>query len=365
MVIRAIHPILAVKAEVPILKASIIIVNRNGEDFLRQCLPSVREATSERDDIESILADNDSSDESVQVTKRLLPAVKILTLHQNHGFAGACNRAASMAQGDYLIFLNNDVVVDRDWLQELVRLADSDPLIAICGSRIMFMDSRDRINHAGGKITMIGSGYDESFGTTERSTKDVSCTGYACGASMLVRASVFWRLGGFDPTYFAMCEDVDLSWRAWIAGYKVIHVPTSVAYHKFGGTWKRAEDKLRYWHRNCKINTLKNFETLGVIRGLFLILLFDVLRVVEDLSKGSIQTVTSITSGYLWILRNIRHVIEARSLISRQRARDDAALRRIGVFASLNESLLEYRRARRNQVSTAPDVKVTSSQVEK
>ena len=328
------------------MKTSVIVLNRNGETFLQQCLSSVEEATSRRSDIEMILADNGSTDDSIPLTRKLFPAVKILNLGRNYGFAEANNKAAAVAKGEYLAFLNNDTMVDEAWLCELIKAAESDPSIAICGSRIMFMYSRDKINHAGGKITMIGSGYDQNFGSTVQSIGDIGCTGYACGASMLVRRSAFQKLGGFDPVYFAFCEDVDLAWRAWIAGYKVVHVPTSIVYHKFSGTWHLEGDKLYFWHRNCKINILKNFQTPRAIRGIVLNSLFDIVRVLEGLRNHSVGTTTSIVRGYYWILRNIRRILESRALVSRQRSRGDAALQRIGIFASIPESYMEYGRAR-------------------
>jgi hypothetical protein len=299
--------------------------------------------------VEIILADNGSTDQSISVTKKILPTAKILSLDRNYGFAEANNRAAKVAHGEYLVFLNNDIVADKEWLEELIKVADSDPSTAICGSRIMFLDPKDRINHAGGKITIIGSGYDQYFGMKERRRDNAAHdTGYACGASMLLKKPIFHRLGGFDPSYFALCEDVDLSWRAWLYGFKVIHVPTSIVYHKFSATWHQREDKLYYWHRNCKVNIIKNFETFGVIRGLILIFLFDILRVLEGTKRSSIRTIRSVVLGYISVLSNTRRILEARSLISRQRVYKDSTLQEIGIFASLQESLLEYRRARQN-----------------
>ena len=331
------------------MKASVVVLNRNGETFLQRCLSSVEEATSRRSDIEVILADNGSTDDSVPLTRKLFPAVKVLDFGRNYGFAEANNKAAAVAKGEYLAFLNNDTTVDRAWLCELIRAADSDPSIAICGSRIMFMHSRDKVNHAGGKITVIGSGYDQDFGLTVQSISDICHTGYACGASMFVRRSAFQKLGGFDPVYFAFCEDVDLAWRAWIAGYKVVHVPTSIVYHKFSGTWHLEGDKLYYWHRNCKINILKNFQTPRAIRGIILNSLFDIVRMLEGLRNRSVGTTMSIVSGYYWILRNIRRILKSRASVSRQRSRGDAALQRIGIFASVPESYKEYKRARTDQ----------------
>ena len=188
------------------MKVSIIIVNHNGQTFLTPCLLSVQEAILSRTDVEVILADNGSTDQSISVTKKILPTAKILSLDRNYGFAEANNRAAKVAHGEYLVFLNNDIVADKEWLEELIKVADSDPSTAICGSRIMFLDLKDRVNYAGGKITMICSGYDQRFGMRERLDNAVHSTGYACGASMLVEKSVFHRLGGFDLTYFALSE---------------------------------------------------------------------------------------------------------------------------------------------------------------
>jgi hypothetical protein len=302
----------------------------------------------QRNDVEVILADNGSTDQSISVSRSLFPGINILRLGRNYGFAEANNRAAAISRGDYLVFLNNDTIVDKNWLRELLAVADSDSSIAVCGSRIMFIDCRHKINHAGGKITMIGSGYDRCFGMTKPPSNLAHHTGYASGASMLIRAAVFRKLRGFDPAYFAFCEDVDLAWRAWLAGYKVIHVPTSIVYHKFSGTWHQENDKIYYWHRNCKINTLKNFGAIYAIRGLLLNFLFDILRVLEQLRTNPRQVVALIASGYFWIFRNLRHIMSSRAFVSRLRCRDDKYLYKTGIFASMRESLLEYRRARKD-----------------
>lgn len=309
----------------------------------------MQEAILPRTDVEVILADNGSTDQSIPVTREILPTAKILSLSRNYGFAEANNRAAEVAHGEYLVFLNNDTVADKNWLEELIKAADSDPSTAICASRIMFLDLKDLVNYAGGKITMIGSGYDQRFGMKEgRLGSAAHSTGYACGASMLVKKSIFRRLGGFDLTYFALCEDVDLSWRAWLSGFKVVYVPTSIVYHKFSVTWHQREDKLYYWHRNCKVNIIKNFETFALIRGLILIFLFDILRVLEGIKGSSIRTIRSVVLGYIWVLSNSRRVLETRLLVSRLRVRRDSALHERGIFASFQESLLEYRRARKD-----------------
>ena len=325
-------------------KVSIIILNHNGLRHLKECLESVAGVDYPDDKLEVILVDNGSQDESVNFVRENFPSVKLVTLEKNLGFAEGNNVGEKYASGEYLMFLNNDTRVAEKWLAELVKTMNEDESIGICGSKILFYRSPDTVNYAGGKITPIGSGYEISFGckdTTEANPKHV---GYASGASMIMRRSLFQELEGFDKSYFIYCEDVDLSWRAWLRGYRVVYVPTSIVYHKFTGT---STPEIAYlWHRNAAMNIIKNFGALNLVKGICFIFMFSIVKILEALGNGMPSVARSITYADTWVLRNLSVLIHKRRRIQATRKLSDIALTAFGVFANFKESFIELQRSR-------------------
>jgi GT2 family glycosyltransferase len=206
------------------LNTSIIIVNFNGKKHLKICLESIKKSEASEEEI--IVVDNGSTDGSRAFLDKEYPLVKTVYLEKNYGFARANNIGAQNAAGDYLIFLNNDTCVSAGWCNSLINELLQNSEYGIAGSKLVLMDSPDTINSAGGGIVFNGGGYDIGF--LDQDSKKYNKReekGVVCGASLMVRRKEFIQLKGFDEMYFMYFEDVDLCWRYWLAGYKVIYVP--------------------------------------------------------------------------------------------------------------------------------------------
>jgi GT2 family glycosyltransferase len=217
-------------------KMAVLVLNFNGKHHLIDCLSSLNDQTY--DCYEVYLIDNGSSDGSIEFVEKHFPWVKIMAFEKNFGFAKAYNRAINECGAELIALLNNDTRVNRRWLQELVKVMSRDESTIIVGSKLLLYDSPQLLNHAGAKIASIGGGFD--VGLYEKDSVEYSVekpVGAVCGAAMLFRKELFKRIGAFDEDFFAYFEDIDLCWRSWLDGYKVLYVPTSIAQHKFGGFW--------------------------------------------------------------------------------------------------------------------------------
>jgi GT2 family glycosyltransferase len=328
---------------------SIIVVNYNGKHFLGECFASLESSSYPRNRFEAILVDNASSDDSVGFTMDRFPWVKVLRLDSNYGFCKPNNEGARIARGEYLVFLNNDTVVTKDWLSELVKGALPDDKIVCCASKMLYYDRRDLVNTAGGKITPIGGGFYRGYGDKDGPEYNkLEYTGFGCGAGVLVRKSFFEHIGGFDEDYFAACEEHDLGWKSWLFGYKVLYVPTAVMYHKESGTFGRKGSyqpvKIYLSTRNRLYNLIKNFEAKNVVRNLLISLTFDLYRAIRYVGSGNFVLLKPVARAYLDFVLNLRKMLKKRSFVQKNRQVSDSQLYRLGVIARLAECFTEERR---------------------
>ena len=244
-------------------KVTISIINLDGEDYLSECLKSIEGLNYPQEKIEIIVVDNGSKDNSIKFIENNFPKVKIIRNQSNLGFAKANNQAAEVSDCDYVAFLNNDTKVDPDWLTELIRPVYGSSDIICSGSKVLSFDGKS-IDFAGGMINFEGKGFQIDYGLAAE--KDIHnlerYLPFVNGGAMLVQKEVFLKCGGFDEDFFAYYEDVDLGWRLWVLGYKVVFAPKSVVYHMHHGTSKNfSEDKLRFLkERNALISIFKNYD---------------------------------------------------------------------------------------------------------
>ena len=241
-------------------KISVIIVNYNGKTLLEKCLESLFKVNY--DNFEVILVDNNSTDETIEFVTKNYPSVIVIKLDSNKGFAEPNNIGSKIAKGDHLLFLNNDTIVTPDFISELVKAIENDPKIAICQSLLLKPDGS--IDSSGDFIDKLGVVYNSITKTDE--IREISS---ARGASMLVRSSVFKKLGGFDEKFFVSFEDVDLGWRAWILGYRVILIPTSIVYHYGGTTIEKIKSEIAFHgFKNQLAMKITNFEPVLAVKNL-------------------------------------------------------------------------------------------------
>jgi len=243
--------------EVPAEKLiSIVIPNWNGKHFLADCLDSIRKQTHQP--IETIIVDNGSKDGSVEFLKENYPEVKLITFEVNTGFAPAVNAGIRKATGTYIALLNNDTIVEPEWVQELVKALDEHPEIGSAGCKMLAYEDKTILDG-------VGDGYRRGglpgrIGHRERDEGRFDTPRYilgACGGAAIYRRELFDDIGLFDDDYFAYLEDVDLGLRAQSAGYKCLYVPTSIVYHLGCGTTGSGYSPLV-----VKLSAQNNFNTI-------------------------------------------------------------------------------------------------------
>ena len=220
---------------------SVVIPNWNGAHHLPVCLDSLRRQSYPR--VEVIVVDNHSRDESVNLLEREYPEVKVLALDENRGFAGGVNAGIEAAQGEVLAVLNNDTEADAEWLEQLWRALEHSPMAGSATSKILLFDQRQIINSAGDLYGVDGipinrGVWEEDKGQFDEVERVFSPCGGACAIrrSMLEDLASRGQEGPFDEDFFAYCEDVDLGWRAQLAGWECLYVPTGVVYHRLSAT---------------------------------------------------------------------------------------------------------------------------------
>ncbi len=324
------------------MKACVIVLNTNEKHHLETCLPSLLNQTFK--DFEIILSDNGSTDESVNFVKKKFPTVKILENKKNYGFAKGNNLAAKVAlenKVDYIAFLNPDTEVDRNWLGELIKVAESNPEIGACTSKALLFDNRDILDSAGGVLNYLGHAWSIGFNDEDKGQYGKREISFACGGYSLFKREVLEKVGLFDEDYFIYCEDSDLSWRTRLAGYKIYFAPRSIVYHKYAFNLNN-KIKLYYLERNRITTLLKNYnlKTLLLISPALLIL---------ELSILSYALITGWfwmkVKGYLWNLKYIRKTLKKRSEIQSKRKVPDSEIVKLYVgtidFSGIKNPLLD------------------------
>ena len=214
---------------------TVITVNYNGRHHLERCLSSLLVTNNIK--IEVIVVDNGSTDGSIEWLHDRHPEVRVLPLGSNRGFGEANRLAVEGAQSTYIAFLNNDTEVEPDWLRTLLEALESDEGIAAACSTLRMLDHPEVLNARGGGMSKLGYGFDHEFlfpfQEDRERLRDVL---FPTAAAMLMRKRDWESCGGFDRAFFMYHEDVDLGWRLWLLGKRVVVCADSIVYHLFGGT---------------------------------------------------------------------------------------------------------------------------------
>ncbi|MCY3833441.1 MAG: glycosyltransferase family 2 protein [Chloroflexi bacterium] len=217
------------------VRFSVVIPNWNGERFLATCLGSLRAQTV--DNIEVILVDNASSDGSRALVESKFPEVRLIELEENCGFTGACNIGLDAARGEVVALLNNDTEVDSAWVDWVLKAFDQHAEAGIVASKMLLFDRRDRFHTAGDYFTTEGRAGNRGAWELDRGQYDVGEYVFsACGGSAVYRRSMLDDIGALDNDFFFLLEDIDLAWRAQLAGYKVWYEPRAVVFHHLSAT---------------------------------------------------------------------------------------------------------------------------------
>ena len=209
---------------------SVIIPNWNGAHHLPVCLDSLQRQTYAH--VEIIVVDNGSHDESLDVLAQY-PDVRTLALGENRGFTGACNAGFRAAQGDIQVLLNNDTEADPGWLAAVAAAFDAHPAVGLVASKMLLFDQRDTFHTAGDSITPDGLAHNRGVWQKDEGQYDQPVYVFsACGGSAAYRKTMLDQIGLLDDDFFFSFEDVDLAWRAQLAGWRCLYEPRAVVYHK-------------------------------------------------------------------------------------------------------------------------------------
>ena len=215
--------------------ASIIIPHMNGKDLLRDCLNALRRQTFS--DFEVLIVDNGSTDGSQEFARTHYPEARVIELGRNYGFTGACNRGREASQGEFVILLNNDTEADPNWLAEVVAAFRRHPQAGIVASKMLLFDERDRFHTAGDFYRLDGVPGNRGVWQTDTGQYNKEERVFsACGGAAAYRRAMLEEIGFLDDDFFFSCEDVDMGWRANLAGWQTIYAPTAVVYHKLKAT---------------------------------------------------------------------------------------------------------------------------------
>lgn len=299
---------------------SIIIVNWNGKEYLKNCLFSLKDQNYKN--IEIVFVDNNSHDGSIDYVKNNFPKIKIILNKENLGYAEGNNIGYKYATGDYILFLNNDTKVTKNFLIELVKVLESDSQIGGAQSKILLMDEPSALDSVGAFLTKTGFLYYYGVFKKNSSLFDKQIYLYtAKGASMIFKKEVLEKIKIkgqlFDSRYFAYFEETDMCHRVWLAGYRIVFAPKSVIYHKMGATSMKLNNAFVQYHSfKNRINSyIKNMSIKQLIKVLPVHLLVCEIYAFVSLLKFNFPLALAIQRSIIWNVLNIRETLRLRKIV--------------------------------------------------
>ena len=318
-------------------KISAIIVNWNNKDVIDECIQSL--LAQERTQIDITVSDNGSDDGSVDSIRKRFPSIQIIENGKNLGFGSAVNKGFTRARGDYLIFLNSDLVLDSKCIGELAKFLDSDSSVGGAIPKILHIDRRDTINSLGVLINYTGIAYPNLLG--QKDPGQIEPFESACGGIFMLRKEVYEAVGGFDEELFLYHEDHDLSWRIRLAGWKMIVTPKATMYHHYH--FNKGVRKFYSSEKNRLYLLLKNMELKTLILILPALILVEFSQWFHAATNG--WFLLKIKS-YLEIIKLLPLIISKRKKLKSLRKVPDKQITHIykGTLAisSINNPLLKY-----------------------
>lgn len=304
---------------------TIVTVTYNAREFIEKCINSLLRLNYPKNRYQIVVVDNNSMDGSADFVKKKFPSVKVIANKQNVGFGTGNNIVFRKIKSDYYALINPDTVVDKNWLIEMMKVAESDKSIGICTSKLMMMHgNRNIINFAGGEVNFLGFAWSRGlYEVDKKQFEKTEETKFASGASTLIKWELIRKIGYFDDDYFMYYEDADYSWRARMFGYKVFYVPKSIVYHKYSASVKRfmtETRKLYLLERNRLASIIKNYS-LKVLLLLLPLLIFVETALAFYYLLFRIDAVKFYSISY--VIRNFNHILEKRFILQRSRTVDD------------------------------------------
>ncbi len=299
--------------------ASIVTVSLNHWIWLEACLPSVLRSIGS---YEIIISDNGSTDRSLECLREQYQGITVLENGENLGFAEACNRGASAARGEFVVFLNPDTTVEPDWLEKLLA-PFCDPTVGLVTPKILLMEQPEQINTCGNVVHISGIAQCRGINHPRGDFGKLEEVDAVSGAAFAMRRQLFEELGGFDKDFFLYVEETDLSLRARIAGWKCIYQPDSIVYHDYH--LKFGPRKIFQQERNRYLTILKNYSWCTILALLPVFLLAEVMTWGFSLITGTVSIRNKI-EAYQWVISNWGMICEKHRSVQRLRKVRDRQL---------------------------------------
>lgn len=307
------------------IKTAVVILNWNGENFLKKFLPGVI-SNSVSDFTRVFVVDNGSNDGSVDYCKTKHPEVELIILDKNYGFTGGYNKSLFQIDAEYFVLLNSDIEVQKNWIEPIIDLMDSDSSIGACMPKIKSFDNPNYFEYAG-----ASGGFIDKFGypfcrgriisnieEDKNQYNEVSEIFWATGACLFVKASAYKDLGGLDDHFFAHMEEIDLCWRMKNAGYKIYCQPKSVVHHVGGGTLpNNSPRKIFLNYRNNLLLLYKNLPKNKLYTTIFTRMVLDGLSASIYLLKGEFSFFTAVFKAHIDFYKKLKLYRKKRLLIQK------------------------------------------------
>ena len=286
------------------MKTAIVILNWNGEKMLKRYLQSVVDYSSQ--DAQIIVADNASTDKSLEFLNNNFPQVKTIVLNENYGFAEGYNRALEQVDAEYYVLLNSDVEVTPDWLKPLINFMDTQSSVAACQPKLLSFYQKTHFEYAGAAGGFIDKyGYPFCRGRIFKEIEEdnaqydeVCPVFWATGACLVIRSELFKRAGGFDKRFFAHSEEIDLCWRLHLMGHDIYCVPQSKVYHLGGGTLPQGNPRKTFLNfRNNLAMLYKNLSQDELQSVMRMRTILDFVAAMQMLLKGDVSSFKAIRNA--------------------------------------------------------------------
>lgn len=303
-------------------KVAVVILNYNGRAYLEKFLPKVLLHSA---NVEVIVADNASTDDSIDFLKENFGYVRLIKLTSNLGFAGGYNEVLKHVDSEYLVLLNSDVEVTPDWISPITTFLDNNPSYAACQPKILDYNNKTNFEYAGasgGFIDFLGYPFCRGriFDTTEVDNSQYDNEidiFWASGACLFIRSEVFKSAGGFDADFFAHMEEIDLCWRIHSLGLKIKCIPSSRIYHVGGGTLAKTSPFKTYLNfRNGLYLLIKNLTLPKLILKLPARVILDWVAAFKFLLEGNGKHSIAVARAHLAVLSNLGKMYNKRHLVS-------------------------------------------------
>jgi len=305
---------------------SVVIPHWNGVEVLSECLESLSE--TKYPNMEIIVVDNASTDGSPDWVSLNFPQVKLIENDQNYGYAGGCNRGAKTAEGEYLVFLNNDTIQDHHWLAGLVDFMNLNSNVAAVQPKILDFFERTKFDYAGGAggwLDILGFPFARGrvFLEQERDNGQYDKMRpifWASGTAIMVRKSDFETAGGFDEIFFAHQEEIDLCWKFHLMGKEIWAIPNSTIYHKNAVTLPMFTRMKQYLnHRNSYLMVLSNYSLPITLYLAPIRFALELVAVLYAIVRLDLNHLLGIIQAQLWILFHPHVIIHRRKKVKQVR----------------------------------------------